>query len=123
MVVVPMKNSDPPRITVGLTGLNKFVKRPVHPTRVPREAVAAIPPGMKVFTLDSRHCGYWQIPFDESSSKLAIFLTLWGAYRFLRNAMGHNSVFPAHQSQTKDFRQIFCQIYLWPHQLKNSFCD
>ena len=76
MVVAPMKNSDAPRITVDLTGLYKFVKRPVHPTHVPREAVAAIPPGMKVFTLDSRHCGYWQIPFDKSCSKLAIFLTL-----------------------------------------------
>ena len=51
MVVLPKKNSDEPRITVDLTGLNKFVKRPVHPTRVPREAVAAIPPGMKVYNI------------------------------------------------------------------------
>ena len=30
----------------------------------------------------------------------------------------HNSFFPAHQSQTKYFRQTFRQIYLWPHQLQ-----
>ena len=29
------KNSDEPRITVDLTGLNKFVKRPAYPTHVP----------------------------------------------------------------------------------------
>ena len=27
-------------------------------------------------------------------------------------------VVPSHQSQTKDFRQTFRQIYLWPHQLQ-----
>ena len=30
----------------------------------------------------------------------------------------YNSLFPAHQSQTKYFSQTFCQIYLWPHQLQ-----
>ena len=79
-----------------LTDLNKFVKRPVHRTRVPREVVAAIPPAMKVFTtLDSRH-EYWQVPLDELSSKLTTFLTPWGAYWFLRNAMGQSSAGDEH---------------------------
>ena len=65
MVVVPKKNSDEPRVTVDLTGLNKYVKRPAYPARTPREAVAAITLGSKYFTtLDSRH-GCWQIPLDE----------------------------------------------------------
>ena len=82
MVVVPKKDSSEPRITVDLTGLNKFVKRPAYPTRVPREVVAGIPRGMKYFTtLDSRH-GYWQVALDEESAKLTTFMTPWGAYRF-----------------------------------------
>ena len=60
MVIVPKKNSDEPQITIDLTGLNKYVIPPAYPTGVPREVVAAIPRGMKYFTvLDSRH-GYWQ---------------------------------------------------------------
>ena len=87
MVVVLKKDSSEPRITVDLTGLNKFVKRPAYPTRVPREVVAGIPRGMKYFTtLDSRH-GYWQVALEESG-KLTALMTPWGAYRFKRNVMG-----------------------------------
>ena len=88
MVVVPKKSSAEPRITVDLTGLNKYVQRSACPTRAPSEVVASIPPGMRYFTtLDSRH-GYWQVPLDEESSKLTTFITPWGAYRFRRNVMG-----------------------------------
>ena len=88
MVVIPKKVSSAPRITVDLTGWNKFVKRPAYPTRVPREVVAGIPRGMKYFTtLDSRY-GYWQVALNEESTKLATFMTPWGAYRFKRNVMG-----------------------------------
>ena len=31
-----------------------------------------------------------------------------------------NSLFPAHQSQTKYFRKTFRQMYLWPHQLQKT---
>jgi len=44
IVVVPKKGSQEPRITVDLSGLNKFVRRPAYPTKVPREVVARIPP-------------------------------------------------------------------------------
>ena len=88
MVVVPKKGKDEPRITVDLTGLNKYVKRPVYPARVPRELVARIPKGMRYFTsLDSRH-GYYQVELDEQSKELVTFLTEWGPYRFRRNVMG-----------------------------------
>ena len=87
-VVVPKKNSEESRITVDLTGLNKFVKRPVHPTRVPREAVAAIPSGMKVFTtLDSRH-GYWQIQSDESEFETQYVLDPMGGIPFSLKCYG-----------------------------------
>ena len=88
MVVVPKSNSSEPRITVDLTGLNKYVRRPAYPTRVPRDVVASIPGGMRYFTtFDSRH-GYWQVPLDPESSALTTVLTPWGAYRFKRNPMG-----------------------------------
>ena len=88
MVVVLKNASAEPRITVDLTGLNKYVERLAYPTRVPSEVVASIPPGMRFFTtLDSRH-GYWQIPLDAESSRLTTFITHWGAYRFRRNVMG-----------------------------------
>ena len=56
MVVVPKKDSSQPPMTVDLRGLNKFVKSPACPTRVPREVIALIPRRMKNFTThDSRH--------------------------------------------------------------------
>ncbi|ODN00004.1 Transposon Tf2-6 polyprotein [Orchesella cincta] len=59
-----------------------------YPVKVPREAVARIPPGNKYFTtLDARH-GYWQVPLDESSKKLTTFITPWGCFRYCRNVMG-----------------------------------
>ena len=88
LVVVPKKNSSEPRITVDLTGLNKWVKRPAYQTRIPREVVASIQMGMQYFiTLDSRH-GYWQVPLDDDSTWLTTFMTPWDAYRFKRTVMG-----------------------------------
>ena len=80
MVVVPKKDTNELRITVDLTGLNKFVRRPAYPTRIPRDVVAGIPQGMKFYTtLDSRH-GYWQIPLDDESTPLTTFMTPWGHF-------------------------------------------
>ena len=36
------------------------------------------------------------------------------------HTIGHNSLFPAHQFQTKDFRKTFRQIYLRPHHGKTN---
>lgn len=88
MVVVPKKSSDEPRITIDFSALNRYVKRPGYPTKVPRELVAEIPQGMGVFTtLDSRH-GYWQVPLSDKSKPLTTFTTPWGLKRFCRNVMG-----------------------------------
>ena len=54
------------------------------------------------------------------------YTVLGGSYGFIRyvgnllmnNLLSHNSLFPAHQSQTNIFRQTFRQIYFWPHQLQ-----
>ena len=34
--------------------------------------------------------------------------------------IGYNSLFPAHQSQTKYFRKTFRQMFLWPHQFQKT---
>ena len=102
MVIVPKEDSSEPRITVDLTGLNKYVRRPAYPTRVPREVVASTPRGMKYFTtMDSRH-GYWQVSLDQESSKLTTFMTPWGAYRFKRNVMGLISAGDEHNRRGDD---------------------
>lgn len=91
MVVVPKKNSVEPRIAIDFSPMNRFVKRPAHPLVTPRDAVSIIPPGMIFFTvLDMRH-GFWQVALDESSKRLTSFMTMWGTYRFNRNAMGLTS--------------------------------
>ena len=88
MIVIPKKQSSEPRLTVDLRQLNKFVKRPLYPSKIPREEVAKIPKNMRFFTtLDSRK-GYWQIPLDDESKKLTTFITPYGCYRYTRNVMG-----------------------------------
>ena len=88
MIVVPKKGSDEPRLTVDLRQLNKYVKRPLYPNKVPREEVAKVPKNMCYFTtLDSKK-GYWQIELDEASKKLTTFITPYGCYRYTRNVMG-----------------------------------
>lgn len=88
MVVVLKMASIEPNLTVDHTGLQKFVRRPAYPVKVPREVVARCPPWMNCFTtVDSRR-GYWQVPLDESSIKLTTFVTPWGCFRFNRNVMG-----------------------------------
>ncbi len=88
LVVVPKKGTDEPRITVDFTPMNPYIKVPAHPSKVPAEEVAQIPPGMKWFAVfDGRH-GYWQVELDDESKKLCSFQTPWGMYRFRRNAMG-----------------------------------
>ena len=87
IVVVDKRDTDEKRMTVDLTRLNRQVKRPVHPSRSVKDAIANIN-GAKYFTLlDARH-GYWQVPLAEESRALTTFLTPWGRYRYLRNPQG-----------------------------------
>ncbi|CAL8135979.1 unnamed protein product [Orchesella dallaii] len=102
MVIVPKKDTTEPRITVDLTGLNKYLRRPVYPVKVLREVIARIPPGNKYFTtLDARH-GYWQVPLDEDSKKLTTFITPWGCFRYCRNVMGLISAGDEHNRRGDD---------------------
>jgi transposase InsO family protein len=76
------------RLCVDLRMLNKFVKRPNHPVRTPRDAVAAIPPDSKYFTTCDAKSGYFQVELDEESQVLTTFATPWGRFKHLRATMG-----------------------------------
>ena len=90
-MVVVNKSNGGVRICVDLTKLNEHIKRPVYPSKTPKEAVSNIKSGSKYFTTcDAKH-GYWQIPLAEESQKLTTFLTPWGRFKFLRAPMGLSS--------------------------------
>ena len=74
-----------------LTKLNKFVRRPIHPMKTPKDAVSNIKHGSRYFSsLDAKQ-GYWQIALSQECQELTTFLTPWGRYIFLRSPMGLSS--------------------------------
>ena len=58
----------------------------------------------------------WLSPFSHHTSSLSFAKLTAGVMR--KRKFPLDSLLPAHQSQTKYFRQTFRQIYLWPHQLQ-----
>ena len=70
------------RLTVDLTKLNRFVKRPAYPVRSPHDAVASIGSGANFYTkLDSKS-GYHQIPMVPSDRVKTSFTCRYGTYQF-----------------------------------------
>lgn len=76
------------RIYVDHTRLNKFVLRPTHPMRTPRDAVTEIDSECRFYTSFDAANGYYQIPFHPSCQHLTTFMTTWGRYQFLHASMG-----------------------------------
>ena len=67
-----------------------------------------------------------QIPLDELSSKLTTFLTPWGAYRFLRNAMGLSSAGDEHNrrgdealSGMSNFQKVVEDVIIYNQDVKS----
>jgi hypothetical protein len=71
------------RLCVDLTKLNRFVHRPAHPVRTPRDAVAEIDGSAKWFSALDASNGYHNA-LQPSCQHLTTFATPWGRYRFLR---------------------------------------
>ena len=90
MVVVP-KLKGGVRLCGDFTKMNKFVKRPMHSVKTPKEAVGAINPRAKFFSTFDASQGYWQMSLDEEAQKLTTFMTPWGRYQYLRAPMGLSS--------------------------------
>ena len=75
VVVADKKDSDDIRVTVDLSKLNKFVRRPPFAVTVPAEKVRAVPSGMKYFSsFDAKH-GFWQCGLHKDSRDLTCFIT------------------------------------------------
>ena len=87
-LVVARKPSGGIRLCVDLTRLNRYVRRPTHPTRTPRDAVAEIDGNARFFSSFDAADGYFQIPLKESCQHLTTFITPWGRFKYLRATMG-----------------------------------
>ncbi len=79
------------RLCVDLRMLNIFVKRPHYPVRTPKDAISAIPPTSRYFSVFDAKSGYLQIELDESSQLLTTFATPWGRFKHKRITMGLTS--------------------------------
>ena len=86
-MVPVIKKSGKVRITVDYKQLNKAVKRQQH--MLPNlEDVSPSLAGATIFSSLDAASGYYQIPLDESSSRITTFMTPFGRYRFRRIPMG-----------------------------------
>lgn len=90
-VTFVLKPTGKLRLCVDLSGLNKFVDRPIHPIRAPKEVVAVVPPTARYFSTFDASSGYFQVPLAEESQALTTFVTPWGRYVHLRATMGLSS--------------------------------
>jgi hypothetical protein len=87
-LVVLRRSNRKLRIVVDHTRLNRFVRRPTHPTRTPRDAVVEIDRGANFFSCFDAANGYYQFPLHLSSQILTTFMTPWGRFKILRASMG-----------------------------------
>ena len=92
------------------------------------EEVVADLPQAKVFSVLDATSGYWQVKLDEASSKLCIFNTPFGRYRFTRLPFGIKSapvVFQNHMSElfadVEGVKVIVDDLLVWDHLQEESF--
>ncbi len=88
LVVAQKPNGRGLRLCVDLTRLNKYVRRPAHPVRTPRDAVAEIDGSARFFSALDASDGYFQIALKPSCQHLTTFSTPWGRYKHLRATQG-----------------------------------
>ena len=87
LVVIRNKNGKL-RICIDHTRLNRFVQRPTHPTRTPKDAISEVDGAARFFSCFDAANGYFQIPLHPSCQHLTTFMTPWGRFKFLRASMG-----------------------------------
>ena len=93
IVVAPKKNSDRIRICVGLSHLNRYVKRERYQSPTPAEAIADISASQaKFFTVLDAMKGYHQCPLDQESQLLTTFITPFGRFKYTRAPYGISSI-------------------------------
>ena len=79
------------RLVTDFTGLNKRVKRPVHPFPAPQSIISGLDPRSTVFAKADALSGYHQVALKDSASYLTSFILPSGVYRYLRAPMGLSS--------------------------------
>ena len=84
---VPKSNGEL-RLVVDFTGLNRYVRRPIHTFPSSSEIVSGLDPHAQFFAKLDATQGYHQVPLDYDSSKMTTFLLPYGRFRFLRAPMG-----------------------------------
>lgn len=89
LVVVPKPSGDV-RLCVDLTGLNKAVRREVHPMATVEDSLAKLS-GSRVFSKLDANSGFWQIELAPKSRLLTTFLTPFGRYCYNRLPFGISS--------------------------------
>ena len=79
------------RLVTDFTGLNKRVRRPIHPFPAPQTIVAGLDPSSTVFAKADALSGYHQVALKATASYLTSFILPSGVYRYLRAPMGLSS--------------------------------
>ena len=90
MVVITSKPNKT-RICIDPRYLNQAIRREHYPMQTIEEIATRLPKAKVVSTLDATTNGYWQIPVAEKSSKLLMFNTPHGRFRFCRLPFGISS--------------------------------
>ena len=78
------------RLCVDLTGLNKAVKREIHPMASVEESLAQLRDSRISSKLDA-NSGFWQLKLGENARLLTTFLTPFGRYCYNRLPFGISS--------------------------------
>ena len=117
MVAVVKPNKR--RICIDQQDLNEAIRREHFPMTTVEELVVDLPQA-KVFSVLDATSGYWQVKLDEASSKLCIFNTPFGRYRFTRLPFGIKSapeVFQNHMSEmfadVEEVKVIVDDLLVW----------
>ena len=61
---------------------------PVYPFESTKDILHNIPSNHCYFAALDMVQGYFQVPLDEETSNLTVFITPWGKYKYLRAPMG-----------------------------------
>ena len=79
------------RLVTDYTGLNRRVRRPIHPFPAPQSIISGLDPRSTVFAKADALSGYHQVALKDSASYLTSFILPSGVYRYLRAPMGLSS--------------------------------
>ena len=79
--VVVRKPSGDVWLCIDPAKLNRAIIRPIHRGQTVSDVLSKLS-GVKYFSLlDAKH-GFWNLQLDDESSKLTMFVTPYGCYRF-----------------------------------------